>query len=259
MPTVGEILRSEREKKGFSIKDVEREISIRALYLNAIEEGNYSIIPGEVYLKGFIRNYANFLGLDVQQIMAVYRQSKEKPATVTSASVIEESRLKKQGATSAAEKSWNYSIAKWLIVALVAGGVAGYAWWSSNVKQPAPTPPPPTAQQINPTQNSPQPTTPSTSQPQVTTPAKPANAKPVVVTAKFSNDCWTLVTADGREIYEGIPKPGETLTWEADNKITMKLGNAGAVNLIYNGKQIGTPGTNGEVIDKTFTANSVTP
>ena len=58
---VGDILRSEREKQGLTIKDIENETSIRALYIDAIEKGNQKALPSEVYVKGFIRNYAEFL------------------------------------------------------------------------------------------------------------------------------------------------------------------------------------------------------
>ena len=58
---VGEILRREREKQGLSIADVAGETSIRDVYLEAIEKGDYDALPGDVYAKGFIRNYSKFL------------------------------------------------------------------------------------------------------------------------------------------------------------------------------------------------------
>ncbi len=88
MQTVGEFLRAERLKKALSIKDVESAISIRALYLNAIEEGDYDIVPGEVYLKGFIRNYATFLELDPQKAIELYSQNKEQTKAQTNENII---------------------------------------------------------------------------------------------------------------------------------------------------------------------------
>jgi cytoskeletal protein RodZ len=75
MLTVGKTLQAEREKRGLSQKDVELATNIRAYYIDAIERDNYSLIPGEVYLKGFIRNYANLLTLDSSQLIEMYRQS----------------------------------------------------------------------------------------------------------------------------------------------------------------------------------------
>ncbi|SMC64771.1 helix-turn-helix domain-containing protein [Sporomusa malonica] len=248
MQTVGEILRAERVKKSLSIKDVESAISIRALYLNAIEEGNYSVIPGEVYLKGFIRNYATFLGLNPQQVMEVYRQNKgqasELAPTVSQSETIQVSPASSGG-----------GLKKWLIAAVVAAGVvAGLAWWSSGSQKPAPAPPPSVTQQPGPAtgQQPPQSAPPT----QSVAPAK--SAAKVSVTAKYNAQCWTQIMADGKEIYEGIPKSGESLTWEATSKLTAKFGNANAVDLVYNGSPVGKIGGSGEVVVKTFTINGIT-
>lgn len=74
MATVGQYLKETREGKGLSFKDVEAGTSIRALYIEAIETGAYETVPGEVYLKGFIRNYANFLGLDGAALVRRYKE-----------------------------------------------------------------------------------------------------------------------------------------------------------------------------------------
>ncbi|MCM0760121.1 MULTISPECIES: RodZ domain-containing protein [Sporomusa] len=255
MQTVGELLRAERLKKDLSIKDVESAISIRALYLNAIEEGNYGVIPGEVYVKGFIRNYATFLGLDPQQVMEIYRQNKgQVTESVPESSQQEEpvSRPPQSG------NAWF----KWLGIAVVAAGiVAGVTWWSSGSQKPVPTPP---SQSAAPKQPEPAMQQPAAQQPasnpmpstQSALPVQPA-AK-VIVNVKYNSQCWTQVMADGKEIYEGIPKRGESLTWEAVNTLTAKFGNAGAVEVVYNGNAVGKIGGNGEVIVKTFTLTGIT-
>ena len=66
---LGDILRQEREKQNLTVKDVEQETSIRALYIEAIENGDYKSLPGDVYAKGFIRNYAGFLKLDADALL----------------------------------------------------------------------------------------------------------------------------------------------------------------------------------------------
>ena len=252
MQTVGEFLRAERVKKGLSIKDVESSISIRALYLTAIEEGNYAIIPGEVYLKGFIRNYATFLGLDPQAVMEIYRQGKSPVADT--APLPEKTEEKPAQASSGGG-----SLIKWVSVVIVLAGIAaGLTWWSAGSQKSEPTPPQAsvTEQQTAPKQSPPAPATPPAALPGQQ-PTQPAPAAKVVVTAKFTAQCWTQITADGKEIYEGIPKSGDSLTWEAANRITAKFGNAGAVELVYNGKAVGKIGGNGEVVAKTFTLTGI--
>ncbi|WP_371371194.1 helix-turn-helix domain-containing protein [Sporomusa aerivorans] len=255
MQTVGELLRAERLKKGLSIKDVESSISIRALYLNAIEEGNFGIIPGEVYLKGFIRNYATFLGLDPQAILEIYRQGKGQAAE----SVAEP---EKSEAKPVKPSQSGGGLLKWTSGAIIlAGIVAGIVWWSTGNQKPDVAPPPPAAQQQQTGTKQPPtppaaPNSPSASQNQSAAQSKPV-AK-VTVTAKYNSQCWTQILADGKEVYEGIPKSGETLTWEAANQLTAKFGNAGAVDLVYNGNAVGKIGGNGDVVTKTFTLTGIT-
>ena len=84
---VGDILREERERQKFSLKDIEQGTSIRAVYIEAIENGEYDKLPGNVYTKGFIKNYGNFLKLDGD---ALSRQFTEE-VTPQSAPIVTES------------------------------------------------------------------------------------------------------------------------------------------------------------------------
>ena len=70
----GEMLRKKREEKKLSLKEVENLISIRARYLQAIEEGSISTLLSGVYALGFTKQYAGFLEFDVDKLM------KEHPA-----------------------------------------------------------------------------------------------------------------------------------------------------------------------------------
>ena len=71
---LGDMLRAERERQGLSVKDIEKGTSIRALYIESIENGDFSQLPGEVYTKGFIRNYANFLKMDADAMVKRYME-----------------------------------------------------------------------------------------------------------------------------------------------------------------------------------------
>ena len=64
MPTVGEVLRTERERQGRTLKEISDALNIKRQYLAALEEDRYDDIPGVVFVKGFIRNYGNCLGMD---------------------------------------------------------------------------------------------------------------------------------------------------------------------------------------------------
>jgi cytoskeletal protein RodZ len=78
---LGEVLRTAREAKGVDLSRVERETKIRERYLSALERGDYPELPGAVYTKGFLRNYAGYLGLDPEYLIDLYRLETSGAAT----------------------------------------------------------------------------------------------------------------------------------------------------------------------------------
>jgi cytoskeletal protein RodZ len=71
---VGERLRDARERRGVDLYRAERDTKIRAKFLAAIEEGEFTDLPGDVYTRGFLRNYATYLELDPDEIEEAWRQ-----------------------------------------------------------------------------------------------------------------------------------------------------------------------------------------
>ena len=63
MNEIGDLLRRTREAQGLTLEEISDMTKISVRYLEAIESGDYSVIPAKVYAQGFIRNYANVLGL----------------------------------------------------------------------------------------------------------------------------------------------------------------------------------------------------
>jgi cytoskeletal protein RodZ len=70
---VGERLRDARENKGIDLFRAERDTKIRSKFLAALEDGDFTDLPGDVYTRGFIRNYATYLGLDADEIEEEWR------------------------------------------------------------------------------------------------------------------------------------------------------------------------------------------
>ncbi len=75
---VGEILKSQRERKGLSLKDIHEKTKIRLDFLECLENGKYEKLPDEVYVIGFIRNYADTVGLNPEKIIPFYRRESKK-------------------------------------------------------------------------------------------------------------------------------------------------------------------------------------
>jgi len=72
-----ERLYAARERKGVDLYRAERDTKIRARYLAALERGDYRELPGAVYTKGFLRNYALYLGLEPEEILNQWRRERE--------------------------------------------------------------------------------------------------------------------------------------------------------------------------------------
>lgn len=83
MGRIGEMFREQRLSRGLTLEQVSDETNISTRYLQGIENDNFKYFPGEVYIQGFIRNYAEFLGLDPEQMISRYR-AEEETATGTS-------------------------------------------------------------------------------------------------------------------------------------------------------------------------------
>lgn len=75
-PSLPERLTSARERKGVDLLRAERDTKIRVRYLSALERGDYRDLPGAVYTKGFLRNYAIYLGLDPEDILRQWRRER---------------------------------------------------------------------------------------------------------------------------------------------------------------------------------------
>ncbi|MDR2731487.1 MAG: helix-turn-helix domain-containing protein [Treponema sp.] len=84
MESLGDKLRTAREEKGLGFDQVSRDTNISIRFLESLEKENFSDFPGEPYLVGFLKNYSNYLELDVQKMLSLYRAIKiqEQPIPV---------------------------------------------------------------------------------------------------------------------------------------------------------------------------------
>ncbi|MBQ9486669.1 MAG: helix-turn-helix domain-containing protein [Selenomonadaceae bacterium] len=261
---IGDILRKEREKQRMTIEDIENGTSIRASYIEAIEKGEYDKMPGRVYAKGFIKNYANFLKLNgdeiVKQFVAevspavepveieVDKEDGKKTAFSVSGKRIG---ISDEGFSIGNYLSANAILAAIIAVVVVVGGIFYYTKDSGT--------------EIAKTDVKTQETKPAAQTQTPAAPAQPAaapnnqvSAAPapqvdgVNVQATFSDDCWMLVTVDGAVVYEGVINAGQVMDWKGNDNVNFRIGNAGAVDFVMNGQNFGKLGEEGDVVDKTF-------
>jgi len=72
--TLAELLHNARLEKGLSIYEIEKETHIRSEYIEALEVANYAELPADVYVRGILKNYANFLELSYDEVVSLYRK-----------------------------------------------------------------------------------------------------------------------------------------------------------------------------------------
>ncbi len=75
--TVGECLKRKRKELNISTKDISEKLRVKIGYLENLEESNYEKLPPDVYVKGFIKNYAQLVGLDPEKMTSVYDREKK--------------------------------------------------------------------------------------------------------------------------------------------------------------------------------------
>ncbi|WP_292018738.1 helix-turn-helix domain-containing protein [Megasphaera sp. UBA4382] len=74
MSSIGRVLQQEREQQGRTLKEVSDAVNIKEGYLDALEKEDFDVIPGAVFVKGFIRTYAEYLGLDGAGLVTAYKE-----------------------------------------------------------------------------------------------------------------------------------------------------------------------------------------
>lgn len=243
MGKIGEVLRRAREEKGITLREAEEATKIRLKYLDALEREEFAQLPGRVYAIGFLRNYARYLGLEWQELVEELKKQwpDEEESRPASSSTIQ-------------EKSANRGfLSRWLGVLLVLLLLwalnQGYNRYRVSLEGSAPLPPvmEEPAQVVSP---------PPSPTPQ---PPSPPEVRGVEVKIYVKEmQCWIGVKVDGKNVFSGTLKGGESRTFQGDRDITVTLGNAGVAELTVNNEVLPPLGRVGEVVTRTFTAPSAT-
>lgn len=278
---LGDTLRKAREEQGLSLHDIEDGTSIRTLYIDAIERSDYAALPGAVYARGFVRNYANFLKLDADECLQQYDAETsnepvhaEAPAPAPSKEKPAPAQRRTNGNTFSSGQNYNRPVnnsSQWqnfVLIGLTAVVILAGGWFAFGSSFDTPDS---VKKEVDETTTASHKT--SNHKPDTIhqTPASPqaasnnqsthksdnilSNSDGVSVSAQLKGRSWMSVTVDGEVVFEGIAEDGETMSWKGKNEIVISSGNAGAVDVTENGKHLGTMGGIGEVAEKTYSRN----
>jgi cytoskeleton protein RodZ len=241
MPALGDEFRSAREARGITLSEVAEQIHIRSVYLNAIENEDWKAIGAAVYVRGFIRTYARFLGLDPEDAVAHFNLTAppERSTAITTVSLDDDER--------AGPSLWAILGA---LVALALVGFVAYEYWQY-VQGPSPKP------AVSITSPVPQPT------PTVAGSVPPAGASAIPsgspgpaahhqLAIRLTQRSWLRVAIDGTTLLEGIYPAGTSRTFSG-NVADVRAGNAGGVTISLNGRPPSPMGKEGDVVEQRYT------
>jgi cytoskeletal protein RodZ len=229
-------LRREREVREVTLAEIADVTKISKTYLQALEEERFDVLPAPVFAKGFLREYARYVGLDPDEVVNSYLSAlREEEPEVGGA----------QGQPSG-RSSFDWMIGVVLAAALlILVAVIGFAgFWAersqrgsaatSDVSTDPASPPLVVAPPVSAT---PQPVA---TDPSAQGPASPLPAEtppsPLVVTIDFTEDCWVEASVDGRRRLSELHVQGESLQIDAERRVELTLGNPSGVVVEVNGE-----------------------
>jgi cytoskeletal protein RodZ len=232
---IGNKLREYRQEKSISLEEVAAKTQIRLSLLKAIEEGKIEKLPEPVYIKGFIKQFAEAIGLNGNEIAISF------PVSTTSMWV---------------KPSWlHLSTARLrpihlyvLYICLVIGAVNYLSYLLDRSLAP-----------VSSDSSIDRRVLPQSTQVKIEelTPVKSNQTErllkatqPLRVDVTLKSSSWIRVVVDGKTKFEGTLKSGEQRTWVANKQLTVIAGNAGGVMLALNdgkARQLGKPGQSREV------------
>ncbi|WP_427159621.1 helix-turn-helix domain-containing protein [Aliinostoc sp. HNIBRCY26] len=254
-------LRKIREEKSIRIEEVAIKTNIRLAFLKALDAGYFEELPEPIYIQGFIRRYADILGLDGSAIANSFNvnasSSPESPKDVN---------LKHEDTT--VDKKPKIRIPLFVpYIVLIGVACTGLIYIlnpkliaesSASKKGSSST----QVEQVSPSSQE----SPSSDQTVADTPAPITTASPLLpeitnnsnlkITLELQGESWLQVKADGKTEFVGNLSKGERRTWVAQKELTVRSGNAGAVLVAVDNQPAQPLGGQGEVKQVTYSAEN---
>jgi len=249
-------LKTLREQRGLTIEEIFLKTRVSATILDAIENGEYHLLPAPVYAKRFIQSYAKTIGIDAESILAHYQRYLNSTQVAPEEANITEVQI-------AFDRK---PFARFLLyavpaVVVIAAAIIMYAFFNGKEtpvtikhdvtadKQKEVTPnPPPAMKEIPPVPvaNVPQAAPPAVVVHKETT-QTPGNPH-LDLLIEATEDTWLNITEDRNPSYQITLKTGAKLSRQARESFVIDVGNAAGVNITFLGKSLGNLGNRGQVV-----------
>ncbi len=250
LASFGEELRREREIRGISLKEIADATKISRRFLEAIERNDHKTLPAPVFTRGFVREYARYVGLNIEDMVNRYNFAAsrddriEKPPEVqrypqTPVKDISPKIQPKRGIPPVYARV-NLNL---LAVAVIAAALAGVAWWAVHNKRFD------LESGTEATATLPLTTRTPVRAPAIAPPPAPADDSMLHLAVEVTEKSWVVLDADGKNVFSDDMLKGERKTFDASEAFKFRtIGNAAGLSLILNGTKIPPLGKEGEVI-----------
>lgn len=236
-PSVGRALKQARIAAGLTVDEISGSTRVRIAIVHAIEADDFAPCGGDVYARGHIRTLAKAVGLDPEPLLAQFsaEHGGGRPAPTPAAPLFEAERIRPE------RRGPNWTAAMVAAIVVVVGFVGFTAFKGgdgSDAKQSV-------AEGATPTTSKPASPTPKESKPgKAPAPsdsaiaAAPQDKVTVQVSATNGRSWISAKDHNGRMLFDGLLKKGDSKTFQDSSKINLILGDAGAIQLYVNGKKI---------------------
>ncbi len=262
LETLGQHLRQTREARGLSLTEVSHDIHVRTVYLQGIEQGDMTRLPEPVYVRGFVKRYADYLGLDSQDLLI-----KTDPILLKAKPRAELTQPPQPESFAVSLRPIHLWSAYVVLIVLAVGGLSAFLdgrlpafsqWMAFERSSPS---------NPRPNSGSPDPITPAAPRvfPRLEDwvyvegifPERSPNLIALVDTVQLDvriveRPSWIRVVADGATVFEGTLAPGTQQNWSAEDSIILRAGNAGGVQVTFNNRDLGPMGQFGEVREEIY-------
>src|SRR5262245_35121546 len=231
MASFGEQLRRERELRGIGLREIADATTISVRFLQALEQDRLDVLPGGLFPRAFVKQYAKYLGLDADRLVEEFVYSQGSPA-----------QERPSAGAAAARRDWR---SRATLIALVGLSGAVLAWLVRGTPSAtAPAEPDRTTVSVPVAAPPDRVYPPPTLAPAVETSSA---TQGLTLTLSARQTCWVKVKADGEVVLDEVLQEGQSKTLEAQGEIVLSVGNAGGLTFTVNDRR-GVPlGRNGEV------------
>jgi len=258
---LGQLLRKAREQRGYSLDHIQEMTKIRKRYLEAIEEGDYKVLPGSFYVRAFVKSYAEAVGLNAEEILRLYQKELPQPpsADVPPPEPLVRSRRRRVQQSDRIGRIV-VSVLMWAFPILI--GVVVYLYASEYIRSspdeidtgrkitPETITPSPSSSAVTP-EPSPSPTVEAPPSPQVSVAflrksrnvsyyeVSPAEGLKLEIRI-HGGASWVGVGSDvgKHELYTGTPGDGEVLSFDITGPIYVNVGRADHCTIMIDGVEI---------------------